>query len=151
MAKIPADSRTMDLLSWQPKPAPKVPTTGRPAGHDLAAKVSRAVAEALRETNLTRDEIAERMSAYLEEQVTKAMLDAYASQARGDHNISFHRLIALAHTLERPQLLEIGASAVDCVVVDQRWVPAIEEAMLADEIEELNRRREQARRKWRGR
>jgi len=151
MAKAPRDRRTPDLFSWEPKPTPVVKQVEKPEGHDLGFRISRSIADALRLSELSREEIARLMSVYLEEDITKGALDGYASAAREDHNISFKRLVALAHVLEAPELLDLGAAAVGCVVVDKRWLPAIEEAQIADEIEELTRRRESARRKWRGR
>lgn len=148
MAKAPRDTETLDLLSWSPPKPPKPATIERPEGHDLATRISLEVATALREAEQSREEIAERMSAYLGEEISKGMLDAYASQARADHNISAYRLAALAYALDRPQLLLVLAAAVECTVVHKRWIPAIREAQLIVEAEEIDRQRKRARQQW---
>lgn len=148
MAKVPSDTGTLDLLSWQPPAPPKPTRIERPAGEDLAARITLEVATALREATLSREQIAEQMGAYLGETISRGVLDQYASQARDDHNISAYRLAALARVLERPQLLLLLASAVDCTVVHQRWVPAIQEAQLTAKREEIDRQLKAARRGW---
>lgn len=148
MAKAPRDTETLDLLSWAPPKPPKPAVIEQPEGHDLALRISLEISTALREADKPRDQIAEEMSAYLGESISKGMLDAYSSQAREDHNISAYRLAALAHVLERPQLLLLLAAVVGCTVVEKRWIPAIREAQLSVEAEEIDRQRKAARRQW---
>lgn len=74
-----------------------VPAPARDAG-DLAgftAKLAASVARMLREDPRERREIARAVSGLLSEDVSKPMLDAYASEGRGDHNISAARWWAL--------------------------------------------------------
>ncbi|KAB2857704.1 MAG: hypothetical protein F9K41_03075 [Sphingopyxis terrae] len=57
------------------------------------------------------------MSVLLEDSVTKAMLDAYSAPGKGDHNISFARMLALIAVTNRFDLLdrelrEIGAAVL---------------------------------------
>lgn len=148
MAKAPSDTGTLDLLSWQPPAPPKPTRIERPTGEDLAARITLEVATALRESPLTREEIAERVGEYLGETISRGVLDQYASQAKDDHNISAYRLAALARVLERPQLLLLLAGAVECTVVHQRWIPAIQEAQLTAQREEIDRQLKVARRSW---
>lgn len=68
--------------------------------------VAGMVAAALKGDTRSRDEIAGAMSALLAEPVTKLMLDAYASEARADHNISAARTLALIAVTERYDLLD---------------------------------------------
>lgn len=91
----------------------------RPCGEADLAGLGRwtaaAVARALNEDSRSRAEIAGAMSALLDEEVTKFMLDAYASEARGEHNIPAHRWMALVAVTEHYDLLDamvrrIGAS-----------------------------------------
>lgn len=80
-----------------------VPVPAREAG-DLAgftARVAAGVARILRESDRDRAVIARQMSDMLGEPVSKAMLDAYASQARAEHNISASRWWALVAVTER--------------------------------------------------
>jgi len=83
------------------------------AGFDRV--VAAAVAQALKNDPRDRYEIAAAMSRLLDEDVTKFMLDAYASEARDQHNIPAHRALALVLVTERYDLLDamvrrIGAS-----------------------------------------
>src|SRR5262245_43104679 len=57
--------------------------------------IAASVARALRDDSRTRDDIARAMSELLGEEVTRFMLDAYASEARDNHNISAGRFLAL--------------------------------------------------------
>ncbi len=93
------------LLEWAP-PAPYAEQDVRAA--TLAGSISRAVAQTLRECTLDRTEVARRMSAFLGEPVSLAMLNAYASQAREDHSISAVRLLALMHATGDTRPLELG-------------------------------------------
>jgi hypothetical protein len=68
--------------------------------------VAASVAKALKEDSRERYEVAGAISALLDETVTKLMLDAYASEARDAHNISFARGLALFATTERFDLLD---------------------------------------------
>ena len=68
----------------------------------VAASVSRALKEDLR----SRAEIAGAMSSLLGEDVTRWMLDAYASEARDQHNISAGRFLALIAATNRFDILD---------------------------------------------
>lgn len=68
--------------------------------------VAASVAKALKDDPRERHEVAGAISALLDETVTKLMLDAYASEARDAHNISFARGLALFATTERFDLLD---------------------------------------------
>lgn len=72
----------------------------------LERVVAAAVAIALKEDTRSRFEIAGAVSALLDDEVSKAMLDAYASEAREAHNISAARLLALTAVTERFDLLD---------------------------------------------
>lgn len=69
----------------------------------VAASVARALKE---DSRGSRYEVAGAISALLDEPVTKLMLDAYASEARDAHNISFARGLALFAATERFDLLD---------------------------------------------
>lgn len=83
----------------------------------LGRVIAAGVARALREENRSRHEVAGAMSALLDEEVTKAMLDAYASEARDQHNISAGRFFAFVAVTRRYDILDhvmrrIGAAAL---------------------------------------
>jgi len=65
------------------------------------------------------------MSAYLGEDVSENMLNAYASEARDEHIISLVRLIALIHATRDRRPLELIASMFGWAVIERRHLPAI--------------------------
>ena len=96
------------------------PPSAASADADLAGieqVIAAAVARALKDDLRSRGEIAGAMSALLSETVSVFMLDAYASEARGHHNISCGRFLALVAVTRRFDLLDamirkIGAAAL---------------------------------------
>lgn len=82
-------------------------------GRMIASGVSRALGEDPR----SRFEIAGAVSALLGEDVSKFMLDAYASEAREEHNVSAERWLAILAATSRFDILDatlkrIGARAL---------------------------------------
>lgn len=69
--------------------------------------VAASVGLALKEDARSRHEVAGAVSALLDDPVSKLMLDAYASEAREDHNISGARLLAVIAVTERFDLLDV--------------------------------------------
>lgn len=96
---------------------PPAPATLPAALAGMDARIARVVAEALHDDVRDRAIIAAEMSILLEDEVSKPMLDAYASPARDGHNISFARMLALVAVTKRFDLLdrelrEIGAAVL---------------------------------------
>lgn len=131
-----------DLLDWQPPEAVKRFPEEQVRAATFAARVSRAVAVALADADAEREAIAARMSSFLGERVSPAMLDAYASQAREDHRISVPRLMALLHATRDRRLLELLAEPLGWAVIERRHLPLIEVAAIREHEDELRRRRE---------
>ena len=96
---------------------PPVPATNAAdlAGFDrfIAAGVGRALKEAGR----SRFEIALAMSELLDEEVSKWMLDAYASEARDNHNISADRFLALIAVTNRFDILDATVRKVGAALL----------------------------------
>src|SRR5258708_6640647 len=100
-------SRQFDLLNdWTPPEATVSFDDNRVRAANIHAQISRMVAAALTDAKASREMIAAQMSSFLGERVTKNMLDAYASQARGEHAIPMHRFIALIHATGDRRLLQ---------------------------------------------
>ncbi|MEG9884150.1 MAG: hypothetical protein V6Z86_05955 [Hyphomicrobiales bacterium] len=142
------DPLTLDLFAWTPPPVTRRFEAVQVRAAGLRGSLARAVATSLKECGRTREDVARDMTAYLGEDVPKTMLDAYASQAREDHTISALRLVALIHATRDIRLLNLIADLFGWAVVPQKYLPAIEEAVLADKIEELSRRKTRARQNW---
>lgn len=131
-----------DLLEWEPpQPVARFPEEQVRAA-SLAGRISRAVAAALADSDDCRETIAARMSAFLGERVSPAMLDAYASQAREDHRISVPRFVALLHATRDRRLLELLAEPMGWAVIERRHLPMIEVAAIREREDELRRHRE---------
>src|SRR3546814_18300422 len=83
----------------------------------MDARIARVVGEALNGDSRSREVIAAEMSVLLNVEVSKMMLDGYASPARDGVNISFSRMLALVAVTQRHDLLdrelrELGAAAL---------------------------------------
>lgn len=142
------DRRTLDLFAWEPPQVTRVFEKVKVQAANLRSAVSRAVALALKECGKAREQIAQEISEYLGEDCTKAMLDAYASEARAEHSISLIRFIGLVAVTRDIRLLNLIAEPFGWTVVPTKYVAAVEEAMLTDRIEDLQARRAAARSSW---
>lgn len=85
----PKDDKTLDIFSV-PQPVLFIPGLG-----NYASQVSELVSEILKGSELDRYEIAARMSRLSGDDVSKNMLDAWASPARADHNLPLYRAALL--------------------------------------------------------
>lgn len=79
----------------------------------IAAKVARALKDDVR----SRDVIAAEMTDLLGEEVSRFMLDAYASEARDNHNISAGRFLALVAVTERYDLLDAAVRRIGAALL----------------------------------
>ncbi|MCY1559527.1 hypothetical protein D9M68_965760 [compost metagenome] len=66
-----------------------------PGQGNYSVQISELVGEMLKSTDLDRYEVAARMSRLSGDDVSKAMLDAWSSPARTDHNLPFYRAALL--------------------------------------------------------
>lgn len=85
----PIDTRTGDLFAV-PAPAPELPGT-----HDFRVQVAHLVSEITQRAEGDRYAVAARMSRLTGKDVSKNMLDAYASEGREDHNLPLYLVPAL--------------------------------------------------------
>lgn len=147
------DTHTLDLFDWTPPAVVKRFDAQRVRAATWRDQIARAVAEALHGSELSREEIAERMNDFLGEEdggVTRGILDNYASQAKETHTISFLRVIALGAVTGDARLLQLAADPLERIVVEARFEGAIKEAMATEQIEQLERIKRLGRRQWRG-
>ena len=142
----------LDLLDWQPPTVTEQFDEHQVRAATLVGRIAHGVAACLRDADrrdLGREEIAVRMSSYLGERVSKAMLDAYASEARADHIISLPRLMALVHVTGDRRLLELLTEPFGWCVVPRRFLALIELAALREHEDEMKRRGDALRRRAR--
>ena len=90
------------------------------------------------------------MGDFLGERVSPSVLNAYASQARDEHNISAVRLVALAHATGDLRLLDLLLKPFDLTAVSRRALALIELAQVHEEAEALRRRTDHLRRTIQG-
>lgn len=154
--RVRGDDRTLDLLNWEPPQTSASFPEEQVRAASLRAQISKAVALALKDCGKNRDEVAKEIGEYLGEACSKNILDAYASESREDHVINVVRFMALIHATGDVRLLQMLAAPFGWAVVDERYLPAIEEAAtgaqieaLQAEIDKLAKRQQLARKRWR--
>lgn len=146
------DDKTLSLFDWVPPAAPAVrydaPEEVRAAS--LAATFIRGMAKAEEQSGKSREDIAAAMSGYLQQPVSKAILDQYMSEGREDYVINVVRFLAFMDATRDFRLLSLLAEPFGLAVIEKRYLAAVEEAMYAAEIEEMQAMKSVARRKWKG-
>ena len=147
MAHSPAQ---LSLLEWTP-PEPTVRFDEvQVRAATIEARVSRAIAAALKDSVSDRQAVAEAMGEFLGQRVTKNMLDAYASVAREDHPITIARFVALLHATRDRRLLELIAEPLGWAVIDRKMLPLIELAAVQEKQRELHAQADALRRRAKG-
>lgn len=104
MAKAKAHPGQLGFLFDEPAPA-----KGPAALAGFEQRVCAKVAEILNTEHAagrSRDVIAAEMSVLMGEDISKGMLDAYASPARADHKVPFSRFMALIVVTGRQDLMD---------------------------------------------
>lgn len=124
-----------------------VPAPAQQPG-DLAgytAMVAASVARILREAATDRAAIARQMTAVLGEPVSKAMLDAYASEARDGHNISAARWWALVAVTARFDVADAIAQRAGARILSGDEIKAAELGHLQAEVDAMQARMKELR------
>ncbi|MFB0874599.1 MULTISPECIES: hypothetical protein [unclassified Sphingobium] len=134
MAKTRASADQIAFVFDAPQPATSPAAL---AGSDV--QTARMVAEALKGED--RVKIAAKMTLLMDEDISKGMLDAYASPARDGHNISFHRMLALIAVTNRFDLLDNALRAIGAAVLVGDEIYTAEIGHIDSEISKLQQRR----------
>lgn len=142
------DALTPDLFDWQPPQVAVSLPAETVRGGTLRSQIARAVSQALKECDLSRDEVAEAMSAYLDQDISKNMLDAYAAPARDEHRISLERFVALIEATGSYGLLGFIAGHFGHVVVPEKYSDLIELHMVEEQLERQTARKQALLAKW---
>lgn len=146
MARQPGDKTTLDLLAWEPTEIVERFEEVTVRAASLRSRIAKAVSETLKASQMPRGQLAAKMSEWLGEDVTKNMLDAYASEAREEHTIPFLRVLALLHVTGDVRLLQLGAEMFGHSVIDDKYLSWVEVGQLADTKIEIDRAYDAARR-----
>lgn len=122
-----ANDGQMSLLDWRPSNPVIAYVAERVRAATLARTISKAVSETLKGCGRPRADIAAAMTDYLDgEAVSEAILNAYASESRGDLIIPLVRLDALLAVTKDRRLLELLAARHGWAVIERKHLPAIE-------------------------
>lgn len=123
--------------------APSAPSCAEAGLVGLDRMVAACVSRALREDGRSRYDLAGQMSAMLDEDVSKAMLDGYAAEARGDFNISVHRFLALIAVSKRYDILDALTRKVGAAVLVGAEIHTAQLGHIDRQIAELRAQRKQ--------
>ena len=130
------DSSQLGFSFEAPKP---VSMPAELAGLD--AMIAAAVGTVLKEDKRSRQEIAGAMSALLAEDISALMLDAYASEARGNHNIPTHRALALVSVTGRFDVMDALVRRIGAALVVGEEIVLTEMGNIDRQIAALKERR----------
>ncbi|WP_336802017.1 hypothetical protein [Kaistia sp. MMO-174] len=152
MSRRPRDPHTLDIFQdYAPKPVVERFNEDEVRAGRLSARMSRAVKKTLDDSGMSRPELAKAMGEFLGEVVPKSMLDAYASQAHEDHNISAVRLVALASVTSDARLLNALLECIGLIAVPARYESLIRREMAREAVERAERAAQAADAEWRAR
>ncbi len=139
------DSRTMDLLAWEP------PQVAAGYGTDVAGrgpmenKIARLISQALRdaqdEQGLNRETVAGLMTLELHRSVTKDMLDKWSSEASTTHRIPLDAFCAMVKVLEAESLLGFIPQLLGHIAVPAKFGDIIEMHLIEEKSRDLVARR----------
>lgn len=106
------------------------------------SELARALSRAMDQSGFDRFEIAKRMAKALgQDDFSKAMLDAYASESKETHAISLVRFIALIKATEQDWLMDFLAKTIGAIVLVGDEAKLAEQALLDTKIKELQKQR----------
>ena len=149
MARARGDTRTLDLLDWQP-PQVAVGFENEIRAASLDAKIAKALSQAIRESGKRREAIADEMSRQLGRSISVATIDAYTSEAKEGHRIPLDRFIALIHATEAHQLLGWLAEEFGYAVVPAQYRDLIELHLIEEHEKEIADRKASLQARYKG-
>jgi hypothetical protein len=142
------DTSTTDLFrDYEPQPVVARFESEQVRAWSMAARLSKAVALTLENCSMSRVEVAKAMSEFLKEEVSKAMLDNYASQAK-DHAISAARLVALTVVTRDARALNAILEDAGMIVVPKKYEALMRLDQANQVIERAQREKAAAEAAW---
>jgi len=138
------DAFTVDLFKdYQPQQVVERFADDQVKAWSMAGRLAKAIALTMEESGLTREEIAAQMSEITKSNVSKATLDAYASQAKEQNQIPATRLAALVTITNDARPLNVLLEEAGLIVVPKKF-EALLKRERARELRALLEREEQA-------
>lgn len=150
MAKGRGDISTLSLLDWQPPAVAKTFSPDRVAGHNDGVRMARAFAEAIRDSGLDRNNIHERMQAYMGRKFSRATLDRVTAPSAEEHEFTTSKVIAFLKVVSDLRVINELLAGTGFVAIPEKYLGAIEQAICDEQIQQLQRRRRMATKKWKG-
>jgi hypothetical protein len=135
------------LLDWRPAEVVRRFAADLIRAASLAARLCRGLKLALADSDMSRAEVAAKMSEYLGETISEAALNSYVSEARDQHVINAVRLLSFLAVTQDPRPLNALLDDLGWVVIDKKYLPWIEVGMLREQREKLDRDIDFARRR----
>ncbi|MCP4392790.1 MAG: hypothetical protein GY804_00720 [Alphaproteobacteria bacterium] len=118
--------------------------TNRIRAEKFSAKMKHATARALKECDLPRDAIAEKMADMLDcPSFSKNMLDSYASERRGTHQLTLVRFKALVKVTGAKWLYDELVEDDGCVVLEGEEARLAESGLIEQRIKQLKSRKKE--------
>lgn len=120
---------------------PPKPATSPADLAGFAQYISSSVGRILKDDPRSRFEIAFSMSELLDDEVSKLMLDAYASEARENHAISANRFLALIAVTNRFDILDAAVRRIGAALLVGDEIRTAELGNIDRQIAALRQRR----------
>lgn len=149
MARRRRDTQTLDLLrDYSPAPIVERFDADQVKAYSAAARLAKAIGATLADASQNRDALARAMSEYLGDDVSKNMLDKYASSSP-EHQISAVRLIALVAVTEDARALNTLLDDAGLIAVPAKYEALLRREQARELREKLEREEQAADAAWR--
>ncbi|MFN3319980.1 MAG: hypothetical protein ACK43M_14620 [Allorhizobium sp.] len=144
------DTFSLDLFrDYQPEPVVERFADDQVKAWSMAGRLSKAIALSIEESGMTRDDIASAMSDITKTTVSKAVLDAYTSQAKENNQISAVRLAALVAITGDARPLNVLLEEAGLIVIPRKYEALLKRERARELRELLEREEKSADAEWR--
>lgn len=150
MARKRPDDHTLDLFDWEPPPVAEVFDAFRIKSPCDRMRISQALSAACDESGMSRDDIHAAMCEYLGYSFSRGTFDRVMAVSAEGHEFTLSKFIAFFKTVQDPRVLNAILDGTEYVAIPRKFVGAVEEAMVTEQMERLAERRRLARRSWKG-
>ncbi len=144
------DTFTVDLFrDYQPEPVVDRFRDDEVKAWSLSGRLSKAIARSMEESGIPREEIAAQMAELTKTSISKAMLDAYASQAKEQNQIPAVRLAALVAITGDARPLNVLLEDAGLIAIPKKYEALLKRERARELREQLEREERAADAEWR--
>lgn len=144
------DAFTVDLFrDYHPAPVVERFADEQVKAWSMAGRLAKAIALTMEESGLSRDEIAAQMTELTKAPITKASLDAYASQAKEGHQISAAKLAALVAVTGDARAVNVLLEDAGLIAIPRKYEALLKRERARELRELLEREERTADAEWR--